>query len=262
MASGRLRLIPLRLQQKARVASTRLKWSWFERRYLDMRRAAISRERSGKAVLWVVSDSHGMPLCRRRGRALGRVAVLPVSGATAYGLGSQDSSSQAAEKIRAFLPVDSPSDVLFHFGEIDCNVAAWLMSAERRETIEAVVAAACRRYVAFVEGLQVAGRIYILGVPPPVQASHARLSPTNARSRVSASASERDRIVTLFNELLRSAAEGRGWVFLDLHGAVHSGSPEAPLAHRYQPWIADHHMRSGPWRKSVTALLGASGHRL
>jgi hypothetical protein len=225
----------------------------------------VCRLRRGRKILGLC-DSHGGVLEYIHDHDLLRPHLINceiVGGATAYGLGNDESITQAFRKFtRAVARFADYDTMVIMLGEVDCCVAMWNRAERRQEPVFEQIAPALRGIQRLVDWLRVQGKrdIVILGSILPTVADAERALQLDAmRQAIRASQRQRTELVLAFNEQLRQLAQRNELPYIDVTAATLNRDTGLVDSTFLVDGTVDHHLsqdKSAPlWAARLRAVL-------
>ena len=170
----------------------------------------------------VIGDSHakifrdirflfGMPRIHFRVAAKG--------GATASGLATPNSKTQAYQRFRAALN-DIPRDlVLVQLGEVDTGYVIWYRAKKHQTSVEEMFDLAIRTYSNFLLEVAATDRVLVISAPlPTITDGNDWGEVADLRKEVTTTQKQRTELTLSFNSRMQSFCQANGMGYLNLDG--------------------------------------------
>ena len=135
-----------------------------------------------------------------------RFRTVSVKGATAYGIGNPNSSTNAFHIFTSRLnDVPKGRDIIFMMGEVDVGFLVWLRAEKTGSAVVKCMEEAFQRYTSFLSDVKADHpNIKICSVPlPTISDDDAHGDIANARSEVNVTQKERTELTLKFNSMLK-----------------------------------------------------------
>lgn len=176
----------------------------------------------GKRIL-ILSDSHGGVFEYIHDNELLSPHYINceiVGGATAYGLGNDQSSTRSFFKFSQAIERYPTFDVIgIMLGEVDCSVTLWAVAQKRGVAVAELLPQAIRGYQRLIDYLQSKGksRIVLFGsILPTVSDEQQMFQLEPLRRSASADQRQRTALALAFNQKLQGLAKNAGLDYLDI----------------------------------------------
>lgn len=180
------------------------------------------RIHGGKKIL-ILCDSHGGVLEYIHDNELLSPHYINceiVRGATAYGLGNDQSSTRSFLKFSQAIERYPTFDVIgIMLGEVDCSVTLWAVAQKRGVAAAELIPQAIRGYQRLIDYLQSNGksRIVLFGsILPTVSDEQQTFQLEPLRRNASADQRQRTALALAFNQQLQVLAKDAGLDYLDI----------------------------------------------
>ena len=135
-----------------------------------------------------------------------RFRTVSVKGATAYGIGNPNSSTNALHIfMRRLNEVPKERNIIFMMGEVDVGFLVWLRAKNLGLSVNKCMNEAFQRYTNFLSDIKIAHpNIKVCSVPlPTISDNEAHGNVANARSGIDATQRERTQLTLEFNKKLK-----------------------------------------------------------
>ncbi len=146
-----------------------------------------------------------------------KLRILPVQGATIFGLSNPNSKTNAIGIFREWMRyVPEGQSILFLLGEVDAGFIIWLRALKSGGDPEKIMEVVLRRYERFITSLDTS-RLMLCSVPLPTIGDNQDWGEVaNARKAIQASQRERTSLTLVFNRRIEDICNRHGIPFINL----------------------------------------------
>lgn len=183
--------------------------------------------------------------------------VSAKGGATASGLATPNSKTQAYQSFRAALS-EIPRDwVVVQLGEVDTGYVIWYRAKKHQASVEDMFNLAIKTYSNFLLEVAATDRVLVISAPlPTISDDNDWGEVADQRKEVSTTQKQRTELTLLFNRRMQAFCEANGMGYLNLDGDC-LGEDGIVRKEFMNANPLDHHYHDGRYVRLLCKRLGA-----